>query len=83
MALTGAAVQQGNSPFFGVSQAIGSIPRSFVSFNGEAYVITRAELIHITDIENGSGVVIQNNPNFNLSGVTGDATQFKPINSSL
>ena len=74
MSLTGSAVQQGNSPFFGVAQAIGSIPRSFVSFNGEPYVITRSELIHITDIENGSGVVIQNNPNFNLSGVTGDAT---------
>ena len=66
MAFTGAAVRQGNSTRFGVD-SVGSTPRAFVSFNGEPYVITRNGLIHITDLENGSGVLIQNNANYNLS----------------
>ena len=64
--LTGAAVRQGNSSFFGVTQAIGSIPRSAVSFNGELYILTRSNLIHITNLTNGSGVLI-GSPNFGLN----------------
>ena len=66
MAFTGAAVRQGNSTRFGVD-SVGSTPRAFVSFGGEPYVITRNGLIHITDLENGSGVLIQNNSNYDLS----------------
>ena len=66
MAFTGEAVRQGNTNRFGVGSP-GSTPRSFVSFNGEPYVITRDALIHITDIENGSGVLIQNNTDYDLS----------------
>ena len=66
MAFTGVAVRQGNSTRFGVD-SVGSTPRAFVSFNGEPYVITRDGLIHITDLANGSGVLIQNNSGYNLS----------------
>ena len=66
MAFTGEAVRQGNSTRFGVD-SVGSTPRAFVSFNGEPYVITRNGLIHITDLENGSGVLIQNSSGYNLS----------------
>ena len=66
MAFTGEAVRQGDSNRFGVP-SVGSIPRAFVSFGGEPYVITRNGLIHITDLENGSGVLIQNNSNYDLS----------------
>ena len=66
MAFTGEAVRQGNSTRFGVD-SVGSTPRAFVSFNGEPYVITRDGLIHITDLENGSGVLIQNSSGYNLS----------------
>ena len=66
MAFTGEAVRRGNSTRFGVD-SVGSTPRAFVSFNGEPYVIARDGLIHITDLANGSGVLIQNNANYNLS----------------
>ena len=66
MGFTGEAVRQGNSTRFGVD-SVGSTPRAFVSFNGEPYVITRDGLIHITDLANGSGVLIQNNSGYNLS----------------
>ena len=66
MAFTGEAVRQGNSTRFGVD-SVGATPRAFVSFNGEPYVITRDGLIHITDLENGSGVLIQNSSGYNLS----------------
>ena len=66
MSFTGEAVRQGNSTRFGVD-SVGSTPRAFVSFNGEPYVITRDGLIHITDLANGSGVLIQNNSGYNLS----------------
>ena len=66
MAFTGEAVRQGNSTRFGVD-SVGATPRAFVSFNGEPYVITRDGLIHITDLANGSGVLIQNNSGYNLS----------------
>ena len=66
MAFTGEAVRQGNSTRFGVD-SVGSTPRAFVSFGGEPYVITREGLIHITDLANGSGVLIQNNSGYNLS----------------
>ena len=66
MAFTGEAVRQGNSYRFGVD-SVGSIPRAFVSFNGEPYVVTRDGLIHITDLENGSGVLIQNNTGYDLA----------------
>ena len=66
MAFTGEAVRQGNSTRFGVD-SVGSTPRAFVSFGGEPYVITRDGLIHITDLENGSGVLIQNSSGYNLS----------------
>ena len=67
MALTGGAVRQGNTDYFGVGRSIGATPRSFVSFNGEPYVIAREALIHITDLENGSGVLIQNSSDYGLS----------------
>ena len=66
MGFTGEAVRQGNSYRFGVD-SVGSIPRAFVSFNGEPYVVTRDGLIHITDLENGSGVLIQNNTGYDLA----------------
>ena len=66
MAFTGEAVRQGSSNRFGVD-SVGSTPRAFVSFNGEPYVITRNGLIHITDLANGSGVLIQNNADYDLS----------------
>ena len=66
MGFTGEAVRQGNSTRFGVD-SVGATPRAFVSFNGEPYVITRDGLIHITDLANGSGVLIQNNSGYNLS----------------
>ena len=66
MAFTGEAVRQGNSTQFGVD-SVGATPRAFVSFNGEPYVIARDGLIHITDLANGSGVLIQNNSGYNLS----------------
>ena len=68
MAFTGEAVRQGNTNRFGVGSP-GGIPRAFVSFRGEPYIITRDVLVHITDLANGSGVVIQNNADYNLSGV--------------
>ena len=66
MGFTGEAVRQGNSYRFGVD-SVGSIPRAFVSFNGEPYIVTRDGLIHITDLENGSGVLIQNNAGYDLA----------------
>ena len=66
MAFTGAAVRQGNADRFGAGSP-GATPRAFVSLNGEPYVITRDALVHITDLANGSGVLIQNNSNYNLS----------------
>ena len=66
MAFTGEVVRQGNSYRFGVDPE-GSIPRAFASFAGEPYVITRDALVHITDLENGSGVLIQDNADYDLS----------------
>ena len=80
MAFTGEAVRQGTANRFGVG-SIGSTPRAFVSFRGEPYVIARDGLIHITDIENGSGVLIQNNADYNLSGA--DPTCAFEYNSRL
>ena len=80
MALTGGAVRQGNSNRFGVP-SVGSIPRAFVSFNDEPYVITRDALIHITDLENGSGVLIQNNADYDLSNA--DPTSAFVYNSRM
>ena len=65
MPLTGEAVRQGNANRFGVGSP-GSIPRSFVSFRNQPYVITRDALVKITDLANGSGVLIQNNAEYNL-----------------
>ena len=66
MAFTGEAVRQGTADKFGVGDP-GGIPRAFASFRGEPYVITRDVLVHITDLANGSGVVVQNNAEYNLS----------------
>ena len=66
MAFTGEAVRQGNANRFGAGSP-GSIPRSFVSFRNQPYVITRDALVHITDLANGSGVLIQNNAEYNLN----------------
>ena len=66
MAFTGEAVRQGTADRFGVGDP-GGIPRAFASFRGEPYVITRDVLVHITDLANGSGVVVQNNAEYNLS----------------
>ena len=65
MSFTGEAVRQGNSDRFGVGSP-GSIPRAFVSFRNQPYIITRDALAHITDLANGSGVLIQNNAEYNL-----------------
>ena len=80
MAFTGAAVRQGNADRFGAGSP-GATPRAFVSLNGEPYVITRDALVHITDLANGSGVLIQNNSNYNLS--TPDPTCGFAYNSRL
>ena len=80
MAFTGAAVRQGNADRFGAGSP-GATPRAFVSFDGEPYVITRDALVHITDLANGSGVLIQNNSNYNLS--TPDPTCGFAYNSRL
>ena len=66
MSFTGEAVRQGTADRFGVGDP-GSTPRAFASFRGEPYVITRDVLVHITDLANGSGVVVQNNAEYNLS----------------
>ena len=66
MAFTGEAVRQGNADRFGAGSP-GATPRAFVSFDGEPYVITRDALVHITDLANGSGVLIQNNADYDLS----------------
>ena len=80
MGFTGEAVRQGNSYRFGVD-SVGSIPRAFVSFNGEPYVVTRDGLIHITDLENGSGVLIQNNTGYDLANA--DPTSAFVYNSRM
>ena len=80
MSFTGEAVRQGNADRFGVGSP-GATPRAFVSFDGEAYVITRDALVHITDLANGSGILIQNNSNYNLS--TPDPTCGFAYNSRL
>ena len=67
MAFTGEAVRQGTTDRYGVGDP-GGIPRAFASLNGEPYVITRDALVHITDLANGSGVLIQNNSEYNLVG---------------
>ena len=66
MAFTGEVVRQGTADRFGVGSP-GEIPRAFASFGGEPYVITRDALVHITDIANGSGVLVQNNADYDLS----------------
>ena len=66
MSFTGEAVRQGNADRFGAGSP-GATPRAFVSFDGEPYVITRDALVHITDLANGSGVLIQNNSGYDLS----------------
>ena len=65
MPFTGEAVRQGSSDRYGAGSP-GSTPRSFVSFRNQPYVITRDALVHITDLANGSGVLIQNNAEYNL-----------------